>query len=146
MPDCCDSSSPYHAPDFVRAAPSSCDKYRAWLDGVAATAKNAGTKGAKRAIHDAVLQHGEYDFYTGQKLEWNRINHIKPSDTGWRAHKIRGKYPSADHYNGTKLPDFRICSAQVNWAKGSLSHDQFVELCEEVADHWKTSGRRRKGK
>ena len=139
----CKNLSAYHAPSFIRAS-SSCDKYRAWLTGVAGSARQ--TPGAKKAIHVAVEAHGEYDFYTGEKLEWNRINHKKPGEgqSGWKAHKIKGCYPSADHYNGTSLADFRICSARVNWAKGSMTHDQFVNLCRRVVENeTATSGKRK---
>ena len=146
MTACCDKPGRrYHAPDFVLKAQSSCDKSREWLDRVTKSARNASpARDIKHLIHRAVSDQGEYDFYTGNPIKWTRINHEKSPKTGSASHNSRGEYPSVDHYEGVKKPDFRICSATVNWAKGSLPHTKFVELCTDVVSHAGKTGLNRK--
>lgn len=142
--DCnyCDKSTAYHAPSFVENVGVSCDQYRKWLKGVTKSARKTtnGTQSVdpkviKVAINNRVHNQREYDFYTGVELKWHLIEHPKPVGGGWQAHKKKLQYPSVDHYNGKKIPDFRICSGLVNGAKGSMAHAEFVELCQLVVNH-----------
>ena len=135
--NCCKKpEADYHAPDFVRAKHVSCDLYRTWLKSRVKDACRRGkVKKAKKHLHQAVLRQGHVDFYTGEDIEWGLLKHKQSVALGRKGRTSRGRLPSADHYDGTNKADFRICSAATNWAKGSLSHDQFVALCIAVTIH-----------
>lgn len=136
---CC---STHHVPEFVRARGISCARYSAWLSRQALTCKQRDPLERRQpivayrdAIHKAVLRSGGRDEYTGDPLEWNRLNHARPTTGGRRSHRIKGHYPSVDHYQGTGVLSYRICSGEVNFAKGALDHQQFVAMCRKVAAH-----------
>ena len=95
----------------------------------------------REAIHKAVVKSAGTDCYTGEPLEWNRLNHDRPKGGGQHNHRIRGHYPTVDHYHGRGRLEFRICSGSVNYAKGALAHQQFVELCRKVAQHHRGWGK-----
>lgn len=150
----CTRGYDHHAPKFIITAGVSCEKYHEWLENKAANAEKSETIkkewkiSAKQAIHTAVENHGEFDYYTGEKILWSKINrpHTEPPGKGWKAHKKRGYDPTADHVNGTESRDFRICSSRVNSAKAALTHTEFVQLCEAVVKHDKATGGKRKSK
>ena len=130
---------PYPAPAFVRALKVPCARYGEWLEKQAQSCRlrdkregKPGIEEYRKRIHQAVLASEGRDFYTGEPLEWNRLNHVLPLSGGRKRHLQRGHYPSVDHYTGTSCLDFRLCSALVNHAKGPLSHQQFLELCQKV--------------
>ena len=131
-----------HVPDIVRNLGIGCQRYVEWLERQAQNCRTRDSKGARRpideyreAIHKAVLKSNGVDYYTGEPLEWNRLNHDKPMGGGQHNHRIRGRYPSVDHYHGVDRLQYRICAGSVNHAKGALSHQQFVTLCRKVAQH-----------
>lgn len=131
-----------HVPAEVRSKGTNCTRYNQWLQ-AQATSCRARDRGAieprpplsdyRTAIHLAVVRSRGLDEYTGEPLEWNRLNHERPIAGGRKNHRTRGRWPSVDHYHGTGKLNYRICSGQVNNAKGPLDHQQFVELCRKVA-------------
>ena len=134
-----DCPSVFHVPESVRLKGVCCQRYREWLERQAQNCKCRDQKSERRpidayrqAIHKAVGKSDGLDCYTGDALEWNRLNHEKPAVGGQHNHRIMGRYPSVDHYQGTGRLDFRICSGSVNHAKGALDHQQFVDLCRKV--------------
>ncbi|NVD45183.1 hypothetical protein [Qipengyuania atrilutea] len=132
--------SPYHVPDAVRLKGIGCARYGEWLERQAQNCKRRDPVEHRRdieeyrqAIHKAVEKSSGVDCYTGEPLEWNRLNHDRPKGGGQHNHRIMGHYPTVDHYYGTGRLEYRICCGSVNHAKGALDHQQFVELCRKVA-------------
>lgn len=129
----------YPAPDFVRAQHVTCSTYEDWLRRQARNCRQRdprpdkpGIEAYRDRIHRTVLGSEGRDFYTGEKLCWNRLNNPLPLSGGRRRHRRCGFYPSIDHYIGTKCLDFRICAMRVNQAKGAMSHQEFQALCQAV--------------
>ena len=148
-----DCNFDFHAPLEVRDKGTNCVRYNAWLS-AQATSCRARDRGKvdplpplseyRRFIHAAVIRSKGLDEYTGEPIEWNRINHQRPSAGGRKKHITRGRWPSVDHYQGTGKLNYRICSGLTNLAKGPLDHQQFVELCRKVAKKhsgWGTNSR-----
>jgi hypothetical protein len=100
-----------------------------------------------QAIHNAVIETGLYDPYTGDELRWDLISTWNTSvhaDSG----KYRKKYalmPTVDHIDpqATTL-QLEICSWRANSCKSDLNPEEFVAFCEKVVEHGKgKSGRSR---
>ena len=143
-----DCPSPRHVPDSVRVKGVCCARYGEWLERQAQNCKQRDPKDMRRpieeyreAIHKSVEKSKGLDCYTGDPLEWNRLNHEKPQGGGQHNHRIAGRYPTVDHYFGRGRLDYRICAGSVNHAKGALDHQQFVELCRKVTKHHKGWGK-----
>ena len=98
MPKCGETCEhPYPAPDFVRALNVPCARYAEWLEKQAqscrqrdARPQKPGIDAYRERIHKAVLCSEGRDFYTGELLEWNRLNHDLPLTGGRRRHLQRG--------------------------------------------------------
>ena len=90
----------------------------------------------KRAVHQAVCASGGKDAYTGEGLDWGLISKYdnEESKQGRREYKARfALLPTVDHVgDGTGPADFEVCSWRTNDAKGDLSLEEFVALCERV--------------
>lgn len=93
----------------------------------------------KTAIHNAVCNGGDRDYYTGLPLNWSLIsmwnNEEAKRDRVKYKHSF-GNLPTVDHTvdeNGTLR--FVICSWRVNDAKSDLSVPEFLELCSQVLEH-----------
>jgi hypothetical protein len=98
--------------------------------------RSASASAYKRAIHNAVCVSGGRDSYTGEKLDWHLISTYRNDESkqGRREYKAKfGLLPTVDHVgDGTGPADFKICAWRTNDAKGDLSLDEFVALCERV--------------
>jgi hypothetical protein len=121
------------------------EAYVRWLQRRAAThlrrdRKRGNQSGSvseyKRAIHQAVCASGGRDAYTGEGLDWGLISKYDNDESkqGRRSYKARfALLPTVDHVgDGTGPADFKICSWRTNDAKGELSLEDFVALCERV--------------
>jgi|SRR5947209_8377037 len=90
----------------------------------------------KRAIHNAVCASQGRDAYTGEQLNWHLISTYDNAESkqGRRVYKARfALLPTVDHIgDGTGPADFKICAWRTNDAKGDLSLEEFVALCERV--------------
>ena len=90
----------------------------------------------KRAIHYAVCASQGRDAYTGEQLDWQLISTYDNDESkqGRREYKARfALLPTVDHIgDGTGPADFKICAWRTNDAKGDLSLEEFVALCERV--------------
>lgn len=90
----------------------------------------------KRVIHNAVCASQGRDAYTGEQLDWHLISTYRNDESkqGGRVYKARfALLPTVDHIgDGTGLADFKICGWRTNDAKGDLSLEEFVALCERV--------------
>lgn len=136
-PDC---SFVHHAPAFVLAVHVCCERYNRWLSHQAESCrrrdlgwnKRPGLSEYKRVIHKKVVESAGSDFYTGLPIRWDLLNNQRATSLGRAAHRRRGRYSSVDHYKGVHCLDYRICTGQVNHAKGALTHDGFVDLCRHI--------------
>jgi hypothetical protein len=141
-------SQRYELPSFLEGIVSR-ESYVRWLSRKAqAHARrdrkrgniNAAIESYKREIHRAVLASDGKDQYTGLRLDWSLISQYKNDESkqGRRVYKTRfALLPTVDHVgDGLGEPSFKICSWRVNDAKSDLSHDEFVELCRQVVDHY----------
>ena len=139
----------YPLPPFL-AGICTPQSYRNWLGRKAATHHKrdhkrgnlAATREAyKVAIHQAVLDSGGVDEYTGRPLEWAKIGIYRneESATGRRKYKhAMGDLPTVDHVgDGLSEADFKICAWRVNDAKNDLGLNDFLDLCSQVLEHHK---------
>jgi hypothetical protein len=141
----------YPLPSFL-AGRISQEQYAKWLDGRAVGclrkdrkrkrpyAFKSNIKLYKALINLAVVDAGEFDPFTGEKLAWelvgtwvgaNRKAVEEPEAM------FEGKYalmPTVDHRDPDVL-DFEICSWRVNSCKNYLSPEQFIRLCGLVTGH-----------
>ena len=149
-PEPCPCDGRFHRPHFIAQAGVSCSTYGDWLARQAFSIKRRFTNTAKRPspteikrrLHRAVERSGGYDFYTGEPLAWELLDRPCGGASGRRAHCQRGKRPSVDHFTGVNSADFRLCSGEVNGAKGALSHQRLCDTDAEGAAH---RGRRWRG-
>jgi hypothetical protein len=93
----------------------------------------------KKAIHEAVLNGGQYDVYTGEQLNWKLISKYRNEEArvGGRQYKKKFWYlPTVDHYdNNRENPTFKICAWKTNDCKNDLTLNEFLEVCEKVLNH-----------
>ena len=98
--------------------------------------KAASVSEYKRAIHQAVCSSQGRDAYTGEQLDWALISKYNNDESkqGRRTYKAGfALLPTVDHVgDGTGSADFNICGWRTNDAKGDLSLEEFVKLCERV--------------
>ena len=90
----------------------------------------------KRAINNAVCASQGRDAYTGEQLDWHLISTYRNDESkqGGRVYKASfALLPTVDHIgDGTGLADFKICGWRTNDAKGDLTQEEFIALCERV--------------
>ena len=87
----------------------------------------------KQKIHQAVLAGGEFDPYTGEKLNWEGISPKDAVVYGYVSDFLT-KYamlPAVDHISADKF-EFEICAWIVNSSKTCMTPDEYVELCGKV--------------
>ena len=92
----------------------------------------------KQAIHDAACAGDGTDPFTGDKLQWDRIDTWASAapKNGVNPEKDFSLLPTVDHID----PDadaigFEICSWLVNDSKGQLSALEYVDYCGRVVAH-----------
>jgi hypothetical protein len=93
----------------------------------------------KVRIHEAVVQSGGKDAYTGEALDWSLLSTWDNGKAKEHGSQYKSKFallPSVDHVSERRKPsDFKICSWRTNDAKNDLSVEAFVQLCEKVIQH-----------
>lgn len=93
----------------------------------------------KTAIHTAVVEGGDRDFYTGEPLDWSLISTFenKAAKAGGSKYKQTLRMlPTVDHcFDEKGQPRLVICSYEVNDAKSNLPLQEFYRLCESVLRH-----------
>jgi hypothetical protein len=141
----------YPLPSFLsgRITP---EHYAKWLDGRAVGclkkdrkrkrpyAFKSNIKLYKALIHHAVVDAGEYDPFTGEKLAWELVGtwvggHRKTREDV--PEMFEGRYalmPTVDHRDPDAL-DFEICSWRINSCKNYLQPKEFIALCRRVVSH-----------
>lgn len=121
-------------PTFLKGV-ISYDDYNKWLEG---KAKSHVIRDRKRGfadtsvssyisdIHDAVLESGGCDSYTGEKLDWSLLAvTYDPKDR--RRFAMR---PTVDHIDAsTGRADFAICGQRTNMCKSYLTVDELAQFC-----------------
>ena len=142
----------YPLPDFLKGTCTE-STYSSWLINKAKTLFERDKKRNQpyvrgisavqycRMIHEAVIQTGHYDPYTGDELRWDLIGTWDSDSAHAGLVKYQQKYalmPVVDHTNpeSTTLA-FEICSWQVNDCKSYLNPAEFVALCSKVAEYCK---------
>lgn len=138
----------YQAPDFISSTLVTQKTYEKWLHGRAVAHakrdkkrgnKTASTEPYKLAIHNAVLQSGGRDHYTGEELEWSLLLQYCNLESKAQGRLYKAKFarlPSVDHVgSGLGDADFKICAWRTNDAKNDLPHEEFVALCRSVVLH-----------
>ena len=138
----------YHLPAFLQGRISE-PAYDKWLNAKANTLRQRDLKTKrvfaeanskamyKEKIHAAVLANGQYDRYTGDKLQWELISTWDPKKTKALQASYRDKFllmPPVDHVDpeGETL-EFEIVSWLINDCKSGLNPTQFVDLCKKIA-------------
>ncbi len=145
----------YPLPGFLkgRCTPA---VYSKWLDNKADTLLKRDKKrrkpyaaGAtdslyKQLIHKAVLENGQFDPFTGDKLAWELISQWDTSNDQPEGYKKKfALMPTVDHMDPDIL-EFEICSWQTNDCKNDLNPMEFVALCKRIANYRRTAGYIRK--
>jgi hypothetical protein len=134
--------SHYPLPPFLQGVVSLKD-YREWLDMKGHNLRLRDLKlkrpyakvnpilAYKQKIHQAVLDGGQFDPYTGEKINWGLIsrektlNNVNFIDSGYAMH------PAVDHINPEEF-GFEICTWISNESKTCMTSDQFVDFCRKV--------------
>lgn len=137
----------YELPQFLKGLVHE-RQYRRWLlhKSVAHVRRDSkrGNESAtvaayQTAIHQAVVNSGGVDVYTGRPLRWDLISTWRNEDSkaGGREYQERfGELPTVDHVgDGKGEPEFRICSWRTNRAKSDMTYEEFVSLCQSVLAH-----------
>ena len=95
----------------------------------------------KIAIHNAVIESGGVDAYTGEELDWTLIGKYDNDESKNLKREYKKSFallPSIDHVNdGLGAADFKICSWRTNDSKHDLTHIEFYELCLKVVEEYK---------
>jgi hypothetical protein len=89
----------------------------------------------KQNIHEAVVNSGGIDPYTGELLRWDLIGtwYEEPAKTFDRAFFL---LPTVDHTDpASDVLDFEICSWLVNTCKNLLNPADFVAFCGKVVGY-----------
>jgi hypothetical protein len=132
----------YTLPPFLQGVVSLKD-YRKWLDhrGLVLRqndlklkrpyAKLNFTSAYKENIHQAVLDGGQFDPFTGEKINWGLITEDKTKGKGNFIDNGYAMYPAVDHINPEEF-GFEICSWISNESKACMTPDQFVDFCRKV--------------
>jgi hypothetical protein len=152
MPDVA-SKTKYPLPAFLkdRCTPS---VYKKWLDNKADTLLKRDRKRGrpyaaaatdafyKQLIHRAIMEAGEFDPFTGDRLAWELISTWDTSPAHAPEPGYRKKFalmPTVDHID-PELCAFEICALQTNACKSDLDPAEFVAFCRRVAGFKKTKG------
>jgi len=92
----------------------------------------------RTAIHDAVINCGGFDAYSGEKLDWSLISQYDNDESKDKRREYKKRFallPTVDHIgDGTGSADFKICSWQTNDAKNDLSLDEFLSVCRVILE------------
>jgi hypothetical protein len=91
----------------------------------------------KAEIHAAVIATGLSDPYTGETMDYKLIGTWDTSvDQPEGYSKQFRLLPSVDHVDpwGTEL-HMEICSLRINRCKGSLTPDEFINVCRRVVEY-----------
>ncbi len=113
----------------------SYDDYNRWLEGKAKSHvirdrkrgfRDTSVSGYISDIHDAVLESGGCDFYTGEELDWSLLA-VTYDAKDRRRFAMR---PTVDHIDPSRgKADFAICGQRTNMCKSYLTVDELAQFC-----------------
>ena len=93
----------------------------------------------KAAIHRAVTEGGNRDFYTAEVLDWTLISTYRNAASNEGKSKYKKSLallPTVDHtLNEHGKPKFVICSWSMNDMKNDMTDVELYELCERVLSY-----------
>jgi hypothetical protein len=134
----------YELPSFLTGRVTS-QKYSRWLTHKAATHAKRDRKRLpstvvisdyKQKMHKAVCGSDGIDWYTGEKLDWEKIGtYNNDQSKANRSHYKAGLalLPTIDHVLGeNSVYDFVICGWRTNDAKNDLNLVEFLDVCRKV--------------
>ena len=134
----------YELPPFLTGRVSK-EKYSRWLAHKAATHAKRDRERLpsivvisdyKQKIHKAVCASDGIDWYTGERLEWEKIGTYNNDESkANRSHYKAGLalLPTVDHVLGeNSVYDFVICGWRTNGAKNDLNLLEFLDVCRKV--------------
>jgi len=136
----------YELPKFLDGRVSH-DSYRRWLHRKAQAHVIRDRKrnhaptvaGYKAQIHEAVCASSGLDWYTGQRLEWEKISTWDNDLALAGRAEFKGGFvllPTVDHVLGEDgAYTFVICAWRTNDAKSDMSVHDFIEFCRMVIRH-----------
>ena len=91
------------------------------------------------SIHQAVIQSGGRDAYTGEELDWSLLSQYDNDQSKEHGRRYKHQFallPTVDHVgDGTGEADFQICSWRTNDAKHDLKMPEFLDVCRAVLKH-----------
>ncbi|MCW5549089.1 MAG: hypothetical protein KIT44_09010 [Opitutaceae bacterium] len=96
--------------------------------------KKPSIRDYKQRIIEAIKESQGRDFYTGEKLAWDKISTWDNDAAKDKRAEYRREFwdlPSVDH-DGDK---FRICSWRMNDSKSDQTIDEFLKLADRVRKH-----------
>jgi hypothetical protein len=135
----------YPIPSFLQEQGISQHTYGVWLDKVTKAIsirdkarlapETVSPAIIRKAVHDAVCDGGDKDFYTGEPLDWRLLQHFNLEPL--RADKAdHHRVPSVDHYIlSAANPVFRICSLRTNKCKSDYSLQELEDFCNKFLVH-----------
>lgn len=135
----------YQIPSFLTKVKISQDEFGKWLDKVTNAHLRRDRKrlgGQKilpvtyrKAIYKAIKDSCGRDYYTGEKLDWNLLQHF----AGTKISNGRDKLiPTIDHEKlSATAPIFRICSMRTNKCKSDYSVAEVLAFAETLIQYQK---------
>jgi hypothetical protein len=143
------SPQKYFLPDFLKGIVPEA-QYRRWLLRKAShlyhadkkqnrpCVANATGSQYKALIHQAVVNNGPLDPFTGQTLRWRLLGAWDDSFTKNPGKALVKKFsllPTIDHIDPCEnAPAFEICSWLVNRCKADLTPEEFVAQCRRIVE------------
>jgi hypothetical protein len=130
--------------DYIKWLNQKCDSMRQRdLKLKRPWAKENSRMAYKQKIHGAVIDGGQFDPYTGEKLDWSLISRQRSAIKYAYVNDFLDTFallPAVDHIGSDTL-EFEICSWIVNEAKSCMDPDEFVGLCKKVVDYRLSGGK-----
>lgn len=91
------------------------------------------------SIHQAVIQSGGRDTYTGEELDWSLLSQYDNDQSKGHGRRYKHQFallPTVDHVgDGSGEADFQICGWRTNDAKHDLSMAEFLAVCQAVLEY-----------
>lgn len=140
----------YELPDFLVGIVTR-EKYSKWLSRKATSIHKRDKRRYsdlkytraeyKEAIHKTVLSSNGLDYFTGEKLDWEKIGSYNNDRSKQLTREYRQMFwllPTVDHYGKDPgVLDFKICGWRTNDSKSDLSYEEYLELCKLIIEESK---------
>jgi hypothetical protein len=106
---------------------------RPWAEGATFTVYET-------TIHDAICAGGQFDPFTGEKLQWELTKEYSPKKSKGDREYLRQFYlmPTVDHIDPfSQILEFQICSWKINACKNCQNPVEFLDMCRKVVEYKK---------